>query len=236
MREETQSLTLGGRAPQLMGEGPPHMRGAISYEDRFSWQAATIRTLKALLALALLAVVAEAAGLVWVAVHPKGVPYVVAVDKLQRALPVGPASEASLKSSVVVRTKLVEVVQKLRAVVPDDYTQRKNIDWVYAHLPKDSAAHGRVSQWYREVYEFNRGRRIEVDVVEVMQFPRSDDYEVQLLETELDKLGKTVGKRTVTVLTTVKLEPKRTFKDDDPNILGVYLTEVEMREHPWESQ
>jgi type IV secretion system protein VirB5 len=70
--------------------------------------------------------------LVFLALSPRFVPYVVAVDRLNVAVPAGPAEPADLRDPAVVGGELTRFITDVRTVSTDPYAQRAMVERAYA--------------------------------------------------------------------------------------------------------
>jgi type IV secretion system protein VirB5 len=71
--------------------------------------------------------------LAYTALSPRFVPYVVAVDRLNVAVPVGPADRADLRDPAVVGGELTRFINDVRTVSTDPHAQQGMVERAYAY-------------------------------------------------------------------------------------------------------
>jgi type IV secretion system protein VirB5 len=97
-----------------------------------------------------------AAGVVWISVRSRIVPFVVVTDNLGRPVASGLADQASSADEQFKRFVLIEWLENLRLVTTDGIAQRKAIDRVYSHIAIGSPAQTLISDFYRNNQPFVR--------------------------------------------------------------------------------
>lgn len=133
--------------------------------------------------------------LAYTALSPRFVPYVVAVDRLNVAVPVGPAERAELGDPAVVGGELTRFITDVRTVSTDPYAQRMMVERAYAYAGPSVA---RVLNGYFRKPENDArvvGQRAVrmVEVLSVLPGTNGESWKVRWDETEIDH---TTGART----------------------------------------
>ncbi len=135
--------------------------------------------------------------LAYTALSPRFVPYVVAVDRLNVAVPVGPAERADLSDPGVVGGELTRFITDVRTVSTDPYAQRMMVERAYAYAGPSVS---RVLNGYFRRPE-NDARVVSkravrmVEVLSVLPGTNGESWKVRWDETEIEH---TTGARTTT--------------------------------------
>lgn len=169
----------------------------------------------------------ETAGLVALALRSKVVPFVVAVDNLNRVIASGPAEETSSADDKLKRAALYQWVSNLRVVTIDGIAQRKAIDRVYAMIANGSPAQVAIGDYYRNDPPHQRAQTRTVDVDVKAVFSTSErSYEVEWLETARSLTGQMIGEERWKGSFTIAVNPPNDERLLRLNPLGVYVTNV----------
>ena len=177
--------------------------------------------------LALGVVLVETAGLVALAFRSRVVPFVVAVDNLNRVVASGPADETNVADDKLKRAALYQWVSNLRTVTIDGIAQRKSIDRVYSMLASGSPAQVAIGDFYRNdpPHQRAQSRTIDVDVKAV--FATSErTYEVEWLETTRSLTGQLLGEERWKGSVTIAVNPPTDERLLRLNPIGVYVTNL----------
>lgn len=184
-----------------------------------NWRAA------AFLALGIAAI--ESAGLITLALRSKVVPFVVAVDNLNRVVASGPADETATTDDKLKRAALYQWVSNLRLVTIDGIAQRKSIDRVYAMIANGSPAQVAIGDYYRNDPPHQRAQTRTVDVDVKAVFSTSErTYEVEWLETTRSLTGQMIDEERWKGSFTIAVNPPNDERLLRLNPLGVYVTNV----------
>lgn len=177
--------------------------------------------------LALSVVLVETAGLVALAFRSRVVPFVVAVDNLNRVVASGPADETNVADDKLKRAALYQWVSNLRTVTIDGIAQRKAIDRVYSMIASGSPAQVAIGDFYRNdpPHQRAQSRTIDVDVKAV--FATSErTYEVEWLETTRSLTGQLLGEERWKGSVTIAVNPPTDERLLRLNPIGVYVTNL----------
>lgn len=132
--------------------------------------------------------VAAVGALGYLALSPRFIPYTVAVDRLNVAVPIGPATRADLRDPAVVGGELTRFITDVRTVSTDQYAQRMMVERAYAFAGPSTA---RVLNGYFRRPENDarivaqRAVRL-VRVRSVLPAPNSDTWKVRWDESEIE--------------------------------------------------
>src|SRR5262245_47220641 len=167
----------------------------------------------------------QTAGLIFLAMRSKVVPYVVAVDSLGRQVAAGVAEESSEADDRLKRAALFEWVGDLRLITADGVAQRKAIDRVYARIANGSQAMTVVNEFYRSDPPQKRAETetVSVDVQSVLA--TSDrTYQVEWVETIRDLNGKVKSEDHWKGAFTIAINPPTDERLIRTNPIGIYVT------------
>ncbi len=183
------------------------------------------------------ALLAAALGaLVYVALQPRFVPYVVAVDQHGVALPIGPAARAGRTNPDGVRAELTRFITSARTVSSDRYAQAEMVERAYAYATPATA--NVLNAYFRQ--PGNDARLIAqraVRLVRVLRVtplppPRKDTWNVLWEETEIEHGSEARSTTSWEAFLTVRQaapargEDRRTEKQISQNPLGIYVTDL----------
>lgn len=128
------------------------------------------------------------ASLVYVALQPRFVPYVVAVDKLGVAMPIAPASRADASDPSLVATELTRFVVNVRGVSTDRFAQASMVERAYAYASPQVAT--QLNGYFRQPENDSRligeraVRTVHVQRVTPLPPPAKNTWNVRWSETE----------------------------------------------------
>lgn len=211
-----------------MGTMPsPYLDARREWDERYGDLITRARNWR-FLALLLAAVTAlQAAGLIYLAARSKVVPFVVAIDNLDRILATGPAEESSRADERLVRAALHQWIGDLRMVTVDGTAQRKSIDRVYAMIGSGSPAQVQIGEFYRNATPASRAQHQTVSVEVKTVFATSDkSYEVEWVETTRTLSGQVVTQEHWKGSVTIAVNPPSDERLARLNPLGIYVVSV----------
>lgn len=171
----------------------PYFAGAVGDADRIaalSQQAATLRSVVVIGALVLLA---ASVGLVRMAgelAQTRVVPYVVQVDKHGYVVPIGPAERDVLRSPRQAMAAIAQWVGFFRTVTADVHIQGAYQQKAFFFVtPKSTAAQKMREDYAKHPRPDGSGRRVEVEVVRVAQLGAGHTYSIEWTEVASDAQG-----------------------------------------------
>lgn len=197
------------------------------WDERYGDLITRARNWRAAAFLALGIAALETAGLVALALRSKVVPFVVAVDNLNRVIASGPAEETSIADDKLKRAALYQWMSNLRVVTIDGIAQRKAIDRVYAMIANGSPAQVAIGDYYRNDPPHQRAQTRTVDVDVKAVFSTSErSYEIEWVESTRSLTGQVLGEERWKGSITIVVNPPSDERLLRLNPLGVYVTNV----------
>ncbi|MFW5837079.1 MAG: VirB8/TrbF family protein [Desulfovibrionaceae bacterium] len=158
----------------------------------------------------------------------KVVPYLVAVDKLGRAVAVERADVAAPAPKRLVQAELAGVVVNWRTVTADKDLQNRMIEQLSSFLT--GAAKGQMRHWFEEHNPFDRARRGQLVQVEVTSLPLAvskHSWWVEWTETVRNHAGAVIEPPQKYAATlTIEIKPPETDAQVVQNPGGVYVTDL----------
>jgi type IV secretion system protein VirB5 len=169
----------------------------------------------------------QSVGLIYVSSRAKVVPFVVAIDKLDRVLAAGPAQETGPTDERLTRAALSQWIGDLRMVTSDGVAQRKSIDRVYSMIGSGTAAQVQISEFYSKDPPSSRAQRETVSAEVKAVYSSSDKtYEVEWSETTRALSGQVISQENWKGAMTIALNPPTDERLSRINPLGIYVVNV----------
>jgi type IV secretion system protein TrbF len=169
-------------------------------------------------------------GLVYDRSRSYTVPYVVEVDRLGTAAPIGRADMAAPADIRVIRASLGDWVVWMRSVLPDDPTETVYIRKAYAHILRTGAAFAHANEFFQANSPFARARdgRVDVEPHSVLQLGPTS-FQVEWTETQRDQAGHAVGTSDWVATIQVGIVPPTNEDTEKVNPLGIYIESFDWR-------
>src|SRR3982751_3515212 len=214
-------------SPVAIIEHNPYLIARREWDERYGDLISRARNWRTMALLSGLIALVATAGVVWLSVRSRVIPFVVLMDSLGRPVASGMAEQASAADDRLKRAEILNWVENLRLVTTDPIAQRKAIDRVYAHIASGSHAQTFISEFYRNDPPFTRAQTdtVSVDVKSVL--PTSDrTYEVEWIEPARDLYGAVKSTDHWKGSFTIALNPPTQERLARINPLGIYVTQV----------
>lgn len=221
------NFLLKSRAPipEVREAHNPYLAARREWDERYGDLITRARNWRTMAALCALTALVATAGMAWLSVRSRVVPFVVLVDNLGRPVASGVADQTSLNDDRLKRSNIFNWVENLRMVTTDGVAQRKAIDRVYAEISSGSEAQTFISDYYRGDPPFKRAETETVSVEVKSVLPTSDrTYEVEWLETTRDLYGTVKATDRWKGYLTIVVNPPADERQARINPLGVYIT------------
>lgn len=221
------NLLLKSRAsiPEVREAHNPYLTARREWDERYGDLITRARNWRTMAALCALTALVATAGMAWLSVRSRVVPFVVLVDNLGRPVASGVADQTSLNDDRLKRSNIFNWVENLRTVSTDGVAQRKAIDRVYAEIASGSEAQTFISDYYRGDPPFKRAETETVSVEVKSVLPTSDrTYEVEWVETTRDLYGTVKATDRWKGYLTIVVNPPADERQARINPLGVYIT------------
>ena len=169
----------------------------------------------------------QAGGLIYLSSKSKVIPFVVAIDSLDRVVAAGPAQQAGVADERLVRAALYEWISDLRMVTTDGVTQRKAIDRVYSMIGNGTPAQVQIGEFYSKDPPASRAQRQTVAAEVKAVFSTSDKtYEVEWVETVRSLNGQVLSQENWKGSVTIAVNPPVDERLARINPLGIYVVSV----------
>jgi type IV secretion system protein VirB5 len=203
----------------------PYLAARREWDERYGDLITRARNWRTMAAFCALASLLSIAGIVWLSVRSRVIPFVVLVDNLGRPIASGVAEQAGVSDDRLKRASVLSWVESLRTVTSDGIAQRKAIDHVYAQIANGSEAQTFISEFYRSSEPFQRAQTETVSVEVKSVLPTSDrTFEVEWVETTRDLYGTVKATDRWKGSFSIALNPPTDERLARINPLGVYIT------------
>ena len=169
-------------------------------------------------------------GLVYDRSRSYTVPYVVEVDRLGTAAPIGRADIAAPADIRVIRASLGDWVVWMRSVLPNDPTETVYIRKAYAHILRTGAGFAHANEFFQANSPFARARdgRVDVEPHSVLQLGPTS-FQVEWTETQRDQAGHAVGTSDWVATIQIGIVPPNNEDTEKVNPLGIYIESFDWR-------
>jgi type IV secretion system protein TrbF len=205
----------------------PYLAARKEWDERYGDLITRARNWRAAAFLGLGIALIATGGLIALSLRSKVVPFIVAVDNLNRVVASGPADETSVADDKLKRAAIYQWVSNLRTVTIDGIAQRKAIDRAYSMIANGSPAQVAIGDYYRNDPPHQRAQTRTVDVEVKAVFATSDrTYEVEWMETMRSLTGQIQGEERWKGSVTIAVNPPSDERLVRVNPLGVYVTNV----------
>ena len=205
----------------------PYLAARKEWDERYGDLITRARNWRAAAFMALGIALIATGGLIALALRSKVVPFVVAVDNLNRVVASGPADETSVADDKLKRAAIYQWLSNLRTVTIDGIAQRKAIDRAYSMIANGSPAQVAIGDYYRIDPPHQRAQTRTVDIEVKAVFATSDrTYEVEWMETTRSLTGQVQGEERWKGSVTIAVNPPSDERLVRVNPLGVYVTNV----------
>jgi type IV secretion system protein TrbF len=166
-------------------------------------------------------------GIAYISAQSKVAPYVVEVDKLGEVAALGGASRAPGVDARVMKAYLARFVTDWRTVTVDRQEQKSAIGRVYAMLPSNSLAVGKLNDYFRTHNPFVLATQESVTVTVTNLLPISArTWQAEWQEVTRDERGAVRSTVRMKVSILVGITPPTEESQILINPLGVYITDL----------
>lgn len=205
----------------------PYLAARREWDERYGDLICRARNWRLAAFLALGIAVIETGGLIALSMRSKVVPFVVAVDSLDRVVASGTADQVSAADDRLKRAALVQWVSDWRVVTTDGVAQRKAIDRVYSMIGRGTPAQVQVSEYYRKDPPYKRAQTQMVSVDVNAVYSSSDKtWELEWVEVARGLTGDVQSEQRWKGSFTVAVNPPSDERLARVNPLGLYVTSL----------
>jgi type IV secretion system protein VirB5 len=205
----------------------PYLAGRKEWDERYGDLITRSRNWRVLALLLGVVSFVQAGGLVYLSSKSKVIPFVVAIDSLDRVVAAGPARHAGVADERLARAALYAWISDLRMVTTDGVTQRKAIDRVYSMIGSGTPAQVQIGEFYSKDPPASRAQRQSVEAEVKAVFSTSDKtYEVEWVETVRSLNGQVLSQENWKGSVTIAVNPPVDERLARINPLGIYVVSV----------
>lgn len=205
----------------------PYLAARKEWDERYGDLITRSRNWRALALLLGVVAFVQAGGLIYLSSKSKVIPFVVAIDSLDRVVAAGPAQQAGVADERLVRSALYEWIGDLRMVTTDGVTQRKAIDRVYSMIGSGTPAQVQIGEFYSKDPPASRAQHQTVSPEVKAVFSTSDKtYEVEWVETVRSLNGQVLLQENWKGSVTIAVNPPVDERLARINPLGIYVVSV----------
>lgn len=164
--------------------------------------------------------------LIFAALNPKFVPYIIEVNSKGAVLGAGIPSHKSIDERTIVR-ELSDWISFHRAVVRDPLVQKQYINRIYAYLVQSDPGAATVADWYQANDPFKRAET-ELVSVEVESVLRQSDgtFQIEWKESPAMPSGKSLPESRYRGLLTVETHEIKDGEAIPKNPLGIFIKDI----------
>jgi type IV secretion system protein TrbF len=205
----------------------PYLAARKEWDERYGDLITRSRNWRVLALLLGVVAFVQAGGLIYLSSKSKVIPFVVAIDSLDRVVAAGPAQQTGVADERLVRAALYEWISDLRMLTTDGVTQRKAIDRVYAMIGSGTPAQIQVSEFYSKDPPASRAQHQTAAAEVKAVFSTSDKtYEVEWVETTRSLNGQVLSQENWKGSVTIAVNPPADERLARINPLGIYVVGV----------
>ena len=169
----------------------------------------------------------QAGGLIYISSKSNVIPFVVAIDNLDRVVAAGPARPTGAADERLVRAALYDWIGDLRMVTTDGVAQRRAIDHVYSMIGSGTAAQLQINEFYSQDPPASRGQHETVAADVKAIFSTSEKtYEVEWVETARSISGQVLSQQNWKGSVTIAVNPPADERLARVNPLGIYVVSI----------
>ncbi len=205
----------------------PYLAARKEWDERYGDLLTRARNWRVLALLLGVVACVQAGGLIYLSSKSRVIPFVVAIDSLDRVVAAGPAQQSGVTDERLVRAALYEWIGDLRMVTTDGVTQRKAIDRVYSMIGSGTPAQVQIGEFYSKNPPASRAQHQTVAAEVKAVFSTSDKtYEVEWVETTRSLNGQVLSEENWKGSVTIAVNPPADERLARINPLGIYVIGV----------
>jgi type IV secretion system protein TrbF len=205
----------------------PYLAARKEWDERYGDLITRSRNWRVLALLLGVVAFVQAGGLIYLSSKSKVIPFVVAIDSLDRVVAAGPAPQAGVADERLVRAALYQWIGDWRMVTTDGVIQRKAIDRVYSMIGSGTPAQIQIGEFYSKDPPASRAQRQTVAAEVKAVFSTSDKtYEVEWVETVRSLNGQVLSQENWKGSVMIAVNPPADERLARINPLGIYVVSV----------
>ena len=209
-----------------MSDANPYVEARREWNDRYLELVRERRLWQVVASAELVVLLVAVAGLVWLSLQHKTVPYVVEVDSLGAALAIKPvAAGGQLVDERIVRYQLAAFVRGARQVMTDWIAMEKALEQVYAYAR--GAARAYLDDYYRTTNPFEVAKTyLVVPTMRSLLRLSPTSWQVRWTEEQCGLDGLLLGKSQWEGIVTTEITPPTSSDTIQANPLGLYVIDL----------
>lgn len=205
----------------------PYFAARKEWDERYGDLITRARNWRLIAVLLAMVALVQGGGLVYLAGQSKVVPFVVAIDSLDRVVASGPAQRSNAANERLIRAALYQWIGDLRMVTTDGVAQRRAIDHVYSMIGSGTAAQVQISEFYSQDPPASRAQHETCSAEVKAVFSTSDKtFQVEWSETTRSLNGQVLAQQNWKGSVTITVNPPSDERLARVNPLGIYVTAV----------
>lgn len=155
------------------------------------------------------------------------VPFVVAVDHLERVVGQGVATETTVADARMIHAQLQQYVEYSRSITSDQYLLKQRLESVFNWTVTPSQANGFLVDYYHQEDPFSLAgtATVQVEVKNINQLTGTS-YEVTWIEHRRDNLGQSISNDEWKGIFGLTLLAPKDEQSAARNPLGIYVTSI----------
>ena len=218
------ALAVGSAAPSIHN---PYLAARKEWDERYGDLLTRARNWRFCAVLLGCVALVQAGGLIYFSTKSKVIPFVVAIDNLDRVVAAGPAQPTGAADERLVRAALYGWIGDLRMVTTDGVAQRRAIDHVYSMIGSRTVAQLQINEFYSQDPPASRGQHETVSADVKAIFSTSDKtYEVDWVETARSLSGQVLFEQSWKGSVTIAVNPPTDERLARVNPLGIYVVSI----------
>ena len=205
----------------------PYIAARKEWDERYGDLITRARNWRLIAGLLAMVALVQGGGLAYLAGQSKVVPFVVAIDSLDRVVASGPAQPSNAANERLIRAALYQWIGDLRMVTTDGVAQRRAIDHVYSMIGSGTAAQVQISEFYSQDPPASRAQHETCSAEVKAVFSTSDKtFQVEWSETTRSLNGQVLAQQNWKGSVTITVNPPSDERLARVNPLGIYVVAV----------
>ena len=205
----------------------PYLAARKEWDERYGNLITRARNWRLITVVVAMVALVQAGGLIYLASKSRVVPFVVAIDSLDRVVASGPAQASNAADERLIRAALYQWIGDLRMVTTDGVAQRRAIDHVYSMIGNGTAAQVQISEFYSQDPPASRAQHETCSAEVKAVFSTSDKtFQVEWSETTRSLNGQVLAQQNWKGSVTITVNPPSDERLARVNPLGIYVVAV----------
>ena len=214
-------------SPPAVPTHNPYLAARKEWDERYGNLITRARNWRLITVVVAMVALVQGGGLIYLASKSRVVPFVVAIDSLDRVVASGPAQASNAADERLIRAALYQWIGDLRMVTTDGVAQRRAIDHVYSMIGNGTAAQVQISEFYSQDPPASRAQHETCSADVKAVFSTSDKtFQVEWSETTRSLNGQVLAQQNWKGSVTITVNPPSDERLARVNPLGIYVVAV----------